>query len=249
MLNHLVHAFNQNIIEGLIAIKILVVEDEAEIRDVIVAYFRREGWKVDVTPNGNEALQMFDYQKHDLVILDLKLEGLAGEEVCQLIREKSKAPIIMLTSKSLETDIIKGLNLGADDYIVKPFRVKELVARVKAIARRTKMDQEQRTTLSFDDGALRVNLSTKEVFVENQLVRLTNTEYKLLSVFVNEPMKLFNRSDLMYKALGYRFHEDGRSLDVHIKNLRKKIEREPRTPEYVETVVGIGYRFAKKPDE
>lgn len=230
-------------------IRILVVEDEAEIRDVIVAYFQREGWQVDVTPNGFEALQMFDYEQHDLVVLDLKLEGLAGEEVCKLIREKSKAPIIMLTSKSLESDIIKGLNLGADDYIVKPFRVKELVARVKAIIRRIEMDQEQKTVLRFNNGALVVNLSTKEVFVNNELVHLTNTEYKLLSVFVTSPMKLFNRSDLMYQALGYRFYEDGRSLDVHIKNLRSKIEREPRNPEYVQTVVGVGYRFAKKPDD
>jgi len=102
--------------------------------------------------------------------------------------------------------------------------------------------------LSFDNGYLRVNLSTKEVLVNNQLAKLTNTEYKLLSVFVSKPMKVFERSDLMYRALGYRFHEDGRSLDVHVKNLRKKIERDPRNPEYVETVVGMGYRFATKPD-
>lgn len=226
------------------------MEDEAEIRDVVVAYFRREGWEVDVTGNGHEALQLFDYGKHDLIVLDLKVEGLAGEEVCKLIREKSKVPIVMLTSKSLESDIINGLNIGADDYVVKPFRVKELVARAKAITRRIAVDKKdtEASVLSFDNGYLRVNLSTKEVIVNNQLAKLTNTEYKLLSVFVSKPMKVFERSDLMYRALGYRFHEDGRSLDVHVKNLRKKIERDPRNPEYVETVVGMGYRFASKPD-
>jgi len=226
------------------------MEDEAEIRDVVAAYFRREGWEVDVTGNGHEALQIFDYGKHDLIVLDLKVEGLAGEEVCKLIREKSKVPIVMLTSKSLESDIINGLNIGADDYVVKPFRVKELVARAKAITRRITVDKKdtEASLLSFDNGYLRVNLSTKEVLVNNQLAKLTNTEYKLLSVFVSKPMKVFERSDLMYRALGYRFHEDGRSLDVHVKNLRKKIERDPRNPEYVETVVGMGYRFATKPD-
>lgn len=195
-------------------------------------------------------MQLFDYGKHDLIVLDLKVEGLAGEEVCKLIREKSKVPIVMLTSKSLESDIINGLNIGADDYVVKPFRVKELVARAKAITRRIAVDKKdtEASLLSFDNGYLRVNLSTKEVLVNNQLAKLTNTEYKLLSVFVSKPMKVFERSDLMYKALGYRFHEDGRSLDVHVKNLRKKIERDPRNPEYVETVVGMGYRFASKPD-
>lgn len=238
------------LLRGGIVIRILVMEDEAEIRDVVAAYFRREGWEVDVTGNGHEALQIFDYGKHDLIVLDLKVEGLAGEEVCKLIREKSKVPIVMLTSKSLESDIINGLNIGADDYVVKPFRVKELVARAKAITRRIAVDKTdtEASLLSFDNGYLRVNLSTKEVLVNNQLVKLTNTEYKLLSVFVSKPMKVFERSDLMYRALGYRFHEDGRSLDVHVKNLRKKIERDPRNPEYVETVVGMGYRFATKPD-
>ncbi|MGG1553396.1 response regulator transcription factor [Paenibacillus ferrarius] len=226
------------------------MEDEAEIRGILAAYFVREGWKVDMTSNGIEAFQMYDYKKHDLIILDLKLEGLPGERVCELIREKSKVPVIFLTSKSMETDIINGFNLGADDYVVKPFRVKELVARIKAISRRAAINCEEKLVLlSFDNGSLVVNCSTSEVSVNGQPVQLTTTEFKLLSVLISEPMKVFSRSKLMYQVMGYRFQEDGRSLDVHVKNLRKKIEKDTKNPDYVKTVIGMGYKFAFQADK
>lgn len=223
---------------------ILVVEDEAEIREVLVAYFRKENWQVDVTANGIEAVQKYDYEKHDLVILDLKLEGMPGEKVCQLIREKSKVPIIMLTSKSMESDVIKGLEMGADDYVVKPFRVKELIARIKAIVRRAQVEDDHTESLrSFNQGNLLINLDGAEVIAEGKRISLTTTEFKLLSVLSSHPLKVVNRSDLLYQAMGSRFQEDGRSLDVHIKNLRKKIEPDTKNPQYIQTVIGMGYRF------
>lgn len=228
--------------------RILVVEDEEEIRNVLAAYLRREGWEVDVSSNGNEALQLFDLEKHSFVILDLKLEGLNGERVCELIREKSDVPIMMLTSKTLESDIIKGFGLGADDYVAKPFRVKEVVVRVKAIFKRLTAKEAPAVT-SFDGGAMKVDQSSGEVIVCGKRIKLTTTEFKLLKVLAGEPLKVFSRSDLMYKALGYRFQVEGRSLDVHVKNLRKKIEADNRNPRYIETVVGMGYRFTFHQDE
>jgi DNA-binding response OmpR family regulator len=230
-------------------VHILIVEDEAEIREVLAAYFVREGWKVDMTSNGIEAFQKYDYEKHDLVILDLKLEGMPGERVCQLIREKSKVPIIMLTSKSMEADVIKGLEMGADDYVVKPFRVKELVARIKAIMRRSVVDEPDTQRIrSYNQGALLINLEGAEVILEGKRVNLTTTEFKLLSVLSSQPLKVVSRADLLYNALGSRYQEDGRSLDVHIKNLRKKIEPDTKRPQYIQTVIGMGYRFGYPED-
>lgn len=227
--------------------RILLVEDETEIREVLAAYLRKEGWEVDMTPNGFEAFQKYDYMKHNLIILDLKLEGMPGEQVCQLIREKSNVPVIILTSKSLESDVVSGFDMGADDYVVKPFRVKELVARVKALMRRTSQDGDKAGTLSFNNGALIIDPASAAVFVDGKRASLTSTEFKLLSVLTSKPMKLFSRSDLLYQALGYRFQEEGnRSLDVHIKNLRKKIDN--KHPQYIQTVIGMGYRFGYEAD-
>ncbi|CAM3376418.1 response regulator [Marinicrinis lubricantis] len=229
---------------------ILIVEDETEIREVLAAYFRKEGWEVDMTPNGNEAFHKYDYKKHDLIVLDLKLEGLPGEKVCELIREKSNVPVIVLTSKSLESDVIHGLEIGADDYIVKPFRVKELVARIKAVMRRTSQDSDKPVTLSFQNGTLIIDRASAEVIIEGNRAQLTSTEFKLLSVLTSKPMKVFSRSDLLYQVLGYRFQDDSsRSLDVHIKNLRKKIEKDKKRPQFIQTVVGMGYRFGYEADQ
>lgn len=235
--------------KGACLVHILIVEDESEIREVLAAYFRKESWKVDMTSNGIEAVQKYDYEKHDLVILDLKLEGMPGEQVCQMIREKSKVPIIMLTSKSMEADVIKGLEMGADDYVVKPFRVKELVARIKALMRRSLVDEEEeKNLLSFNQGALLVNLEGAEVIADGKRINLTTTEFKLLSVLSSKPLRVVSRKDLLYHALGSRYQEDGRSLDVHIKNLRKKIEPDTKRPQYIQTVVGMGYRFGYPED-
>jgi DNA-binding response OmpR family regulator len=231
---------------------ILVVEDEPKIRDVLIAYFQKEGWEVDYTSDGHEAIRKFDYHQHDIIILDLMIEGLSGEDVCRLIREKSNVPIIMLTSKSREIDTINGLNLGADDYIVKPFRAKEVIARIQAVYRRAssaKPGVEEEHVLSFNKGHFIVDMDAREVLVDGRYVSLTATEFKLLSVLVNRPGKVYTRSDLSYKVQGYRFQGDGRTIDTHIKNLRKKIEPDHSNPTYVLTAVGIGYKFSFLPDE
>ncbi|WP_248926830.1 response regulator transcription factor [Paenibacillus hamazuiensis] len=231
--------------------RILLVEDEPKIREVIIAYLKNEGWDVDYTSDGHEALRLFQERPHDLVLLDLMIEGLPGEEVCREIRRHSVVPIIMITSKSRESDTIAGLGLGADDYIVKPFRVKEVVARIHALLRRVshyKPDKAESSVLTFDRGRLVVNLEAGSALVDGRNANLTTTEFKLLSVLAQKPGKLFSRSDLTYQVLGYRFQGDSRSIDTHLKNLRKKIESDPREPRYILTMVGSGYKFAAEPE-
>jgi DNA-binding response OmpR family regulator len=233
-------------------VHILIVEDEPKIRDVLIAYFEKEGWKTDYTSNGMEAVQKFDFHQHDLIILDLMLEGLPGEEVCKRIREKSNVPIIMVTSKSREIDTINGLNLGADDYIVKPFRAKELIARIYALFRRiapVKRENDDEKVIRFFGGKLVINMETREVLADGRPAPLTATEFKLLSVLIRKPGKVYSRADLSYTVQGYRFQGDGRAIDAHVKNLRKKIEPDPGAPLYIVTVVGTGYKFSMQPDE
>ncbi|WP_010271539.1 response regulator transcription factor [Paenibacillus senegalensis] len=183
---------------------IFIVEDEPKIRDVLKAYLEKEGWQVDFTADGHEAVRWFDQEQHDLILLDLKLAGLSGEEVCCKIREKSNVPIIMITSKNRENDTIRGLNLGADDYIAKPFRVKEVVARVKALQRRlmAAAPDDVRHIYSYDHGRLIINTLAHSVQVEGKLVSLTATEYKLLSVLMENDKKfLIGASSLIsFKA-------------------------------------------------
>jgi DNA-binding response OmpR family regulator len=237
--------------EGII-IRILIIEDEPKIREVLIAYFVNEGWETEHTGNGHEAVSKFDYGQHDLIVLDLMLEGLPGEEVCRLIREKSNVPIIMLTSRARESDTINGLNLGADDYIVKPFRAKEVVARIYALMRRAMPDKhngQHEEAIKFNRGQLVVQLEEKEAILNGHRTGLTATEFKLLSVMSATPNKVFSRMDLSYKVQGYRYQGDGRAIDAHVKNLRKKIEPDPNHPIYIITVVGLGYKFAAMPDE
>ncbi|TBL71614.1 response regulator transcription factor [Paenibacillus thalictri] len=227
--------------------RILLVEDEPKIREVLAAYLKNEGWEVDFTPDGNEALALFRSRAYDLVILDLMLEGLPGEEVCREIRQSSFVPIVMITSKSRESDAIIGLNLGADDYIVKPFRVKEVVARIHALLRRTRQytaEAEKNAVMSFDKGRLVLEPETGTVLVRGVPVSLTATELKLLCVLASKPGKVFARNDLTYEVLGYRFQGESRTIDTHLKNLRKKIEEDPKEPQYVLTMIGSGYKLA-----
>jgi DNA-binding response OmpR family regulator len=229
----------------------LLVEDEPYIREIIMAYLEKEGWSAEFTSDGNEAIRLFDRNPHDLVLLDLMIEGMPGEEVCTRIREKSNVPIMMITSKTREQDTIRGLNLGADDYIAKPFRVKELIARIHALLRRTERQQTAGLTrkLSFNGGRLKVDLAAAEVISDGRVVSLTGTEFKLLSILIEVPGKVHNRKDLLYKLSGYRYAGDSRLVDTHIKNLRKKIEPDVQHPIYVLTLFGTGYKFAFQTDE
>lgn len=235
--------------DGVKILNIMIIEDESAISDVLESYFLNEGWKTISCKDGKEAIQKIGMQKLDLVILDLMLPGLPGEEVCRAIRQQSNVPIIMLTSKANEVDTINGLNLGADDYITKPFRMKEVIARIYALQRRMNMlTHVSEPLVTFNGGKMIINFETKEVMVDRKAANLTFTEFKLLNVLIKRPGKIYTRSDLSYEVLGYRFIGDGRTLDMHIKNIRRKIEEDPKNPIYIVTKVGEGYKFGFQMD-
>lgn len=231
---------------------ILVVEDETSIRNVLKSYFSLEGWDVMTSADGQDALRKFRKVKVDMLVLDLMLPNLSGEDVCKKIRKHSNVPILVISAKSREKDMINLLNMGADDYITKPFRIKEVVARVNALRRRIEMFEEKekhQSVVSFNDGKLKVNFETKEVFVNHELVNLTFTEFEILNGLIKTPRKVLSRQDLSYKVQGYRYVGDGRTIDAHIKNLRKKIEDDPQDPQYIITRIGSGYQFNFSPDD
>lgn len=223
---------------------ILIVEDEKSIRDVLKSYFLKEGWNVHTSSNGLDALKVQQNFKLNVILLDLMIPQLSGEEVCKTIRKTSTVPIMIISSKSREADMINGLDIGADDYIVKPFRIKEVLARVNALLRRMDMlHQKKEKILDFDNGNFLIDLEKQELKVNRDLVKLTSTEFKILNTLVKTPGKIFSRQDLSYVVQGYRFIGDARTMDTHIKNLRKKIEEDPRNPKYIVTKIGSGYKF------
>lgn len=229
---------------------ILIVEDEASVRDILQSYFLNEGWNVHITGDGREALKRIQLLKLDLVVLDLMIQGLPGEEVCRSIRQVSNIPLIMITSKAREADMINGLNLGADDYITKPFRMKEVIARIYALQRRiTQLNKSGPNVLYFNRRRLMVNFEFEDVYIDGKPANLTATEFRTLSILVKKPGKVFSRHDLSYEVQGYRFIGDGRVMDVHIRNIRRKIEEDPKNPKYIVTKIGSGYKFTFQPDE
>ncbi len=222
--------------------RILLVEDEKAIRDAVSAYLKAENYAVTAVGDGQEALDEFENHPFDLVILDLMLPRVSGERICRVIRDTSDIPIIMLTAKGEVEDRIIGLELGADDYLVKPFSPRELVARVRALLRRAHIDSEpQRETLTFGD--LEIDVSGHKVFVNGEEVDLTASEFKLLTTLCRYPGRVYSRMELVEKVLGYDFEGYERTIDSHIKNLRAKIGDDPRNPKWLYTVHGIGYRF------
>lgn len=229
---------------------ILIVEDEASVRDILQSYFINEGWNVHITSDGREALKRIQLLKLDLVVLDLMIQGLPGEEVCRNIRQVSNIPLIMITSKAREADMIHGLNLGADDYITKPFRMKEVIARIYALQRRiNQLNKTGPNVLYFNRRRLMVNFEFEDVYIDGKPANLTATEFRTLSILVKKPGKVFSRHDLSYEVQGYRFIGDGRVMDVHIRNIRRKIEEDPKNPQYIVTKIGSGYKFTFEPDE
>jgi len=222
--------------------RILIVEDEAQTRSVVEAYLEREGYWVTAVGDGERALQAFESHRYDGVVLDLNLPGLPGEEVCRRIRDVSDVPIIMLTAKGAEEERIAGLDLGADDYLVKPFSPRELVARLRALLRRAKSETEpQRSRVAY--GPLEIDLAGHKVFVDGAEVDLTASEYKLLTTLSRYPGRVYSRMELVEKVLGYDFEGYERAIDSHIKNLRAKLDDDPKEPRFVHTVFGVGYRF------
>ncbi len=222
--------------------RILLVEDEKAIRDAVAAYLERENYWVTAVGDGQEALDEFEKRSFDLVILDLMLPRVSGERVCRVIRDKSDVPIIMVTAKGEVEDRIVGLELGADDYLVKPFSPRELVARVRALLRRAHIDSDpQREILTFGD--LVIDISGHKVTVGGNEVDLTASEFKLLTTLSRYPGRVYSRMELVEKVLGYDFEGYERTIDSHIKNLRAKLGDDPRHPTWLYTVHGIGYRF------
>jgi DNA-binding response OmpR family regulator len=225
---------------------VLIIEDEKRISDIVELYLQREGFRTKVAGTGKQAMHFLN-EPFDLFVLDLMLPDISGEELCSTIRETSDAPIIMLTAKSGEEDRIRGLGLGADDYVVKPFSPRELVARVKAQLRRTK--KVARKVLSFNRGLLTMDTENHEVRVKEVPVVLTPTEFRILMIIAEKPGRVFSRLQLINMAQGYDFEGYDRTIDAHIKNLRQKIEDDQRNPLFVKTVYGVGYKFTGTPDE
>jgi two-component system, OmpR family, response regulator RegX3 len=222
--------------------RVLLVEDEKSIRSAVAAYLEREGYWVTPAEDGQVALEAFSKHKFDVIVLDLMLPKVSGEEVCRRIRNASDVPIIMLTAKGEEEDRIAGLELGADDYLVKPFSPRELVARVRALLRRAHVDSEpQRDRLQFGD--LEVDVTGHKAFLQGNELDLTASEFKLLTTLARYPGRVYSRMELVEKVLGYDFEGYERTIDSHVKNLRAKLEDDPRDPTYIWTVHGVGYRF------
>lgn len=222
--------------------KILLVEDEKNIRDAVAAYLERENYWVTAVGDGQEALDEFDKRTFDLVILDLMLPRVSGERVCKVIRDHDDTPIIMLTAKGEVEDKIIGLELGADDYLVKPFSPRELVARVRALLRRAHSDSDMAREIQ-EFGDLVIDFSGHKVSVAGKDVDLTTSEFKLLTTLCRYPGRVYSRMELVEKVLGYDFEGYERTIDSHIKNLRAKLGDDPRNPTWLYTVHGVGYRF------
>jgi DNA-binding response OmpR family regulator len=229
---------------GVVEMKILLVDDEKRIIEVLEAYLEREGYEIYSADNGIEALKKAKSLKPDLIILDLMLPDISGEEVCRLVRKESDVPILMLTAKSAEDDRINGIVMGADDYLTKPFSPREVVVRVHAILRRVKKS-EKPERLEFNNKKLVIDLIKMEVLANNQSITLTPIEYKLLTNMAVNPGRVYSRLDLLEKIQDEGMFYEGyeRSVDTHIKNLRKKIELDSRQPEFIITVFGMGYKF------
>ncbi|MDY6892311.1 MAG: response regulator transcription factor [Chloroflexota bacterium] len=226
--------------------KVLVVDDEKKIVDIVKAYLEKDGYKVVVAYDGREALTMARSQSPDLIILDLMLPEVSGWDVCRTLRAESKVPIIMLTARDEDTDKIVGLELGADDYVTKPFNPKELLSRVRAVLRRVEGTSEKRKIVEFAE--LSIDLERHEVRRGNELIELTPTEFELLKVLAEAPGRVFSRLQLLDRVLGDAYEGYERTIDSHIKNLRKKVEPDPDRPRYVLTVRGVGYKLGGDTD-
>jgi DNA-binding response OmpR family regulator len=230
------------------AATVLVVEDEAKLRDLLRSYFEREGLVVLSTSSGSEALDLAKRGAPDLVVLDLGLPDLPGEEVAQTLRTFMDVPILMLTAKAGESDRIRGLELGADDYMTKPFSPRELILRAQAILRRGHASSRTTERSSFGHGDLVIDEARREVMIDGSGVDLTPTEWSLLLALATTPGRVYSRFELINRTRGYEFEGYERTIDSHVKNLRRKIERDPGSPRIVETVLGAGYRLGLSRD-
>ncbi|MBC8505195.1 MAG: response regulator transcription factor [Anaerolineales bacterium] len=220
---------------------ILVVDDKANVRTLLREYLTEEGFRVATAENGREALFVARHEKPDLIILDIMMPEMGGYDFMRHYRKESDTPIIMLTAKLEETDKVLGLELGADDYVTKPFGMKEIVARIRAVLRRTSQAAPPANILR--GGGIILNQDEHTVKVGDQFVDLTPSEFDLLGVLMSAPGRVFSRLDLLESLQGTAFEGVERTIDVHVRNLRTKIEADPSNPQRIETVFGVGYRF------
>lgn len=220
--------------------KVLVVDDDVKTVDLVKLYLNRDGYEVLTAHDGVEALRVARDGNPDLIVLDLMLPDMDGLEVCRTLRDECDVPIIMLTARTTDQDKLTGLDSGADDYVTKPFSPRELAARVRAVLRRL---PGERGPVEVRHGELTMNFVKREAWLAGKPLNLTDVEFKLLGVLCREPARVFSRGDLIEKALGYDFVGFDRTIDVHILNLRRKIEPSPNHPRYIKTVYGAGYKF------
>ena len=226
--------------------RILLVDDEQSIQTLLSYPLRKEGYDVVHAADGRQALERFDEERFDLVVLDLMLPKVDGLEVCRQLRTRSSVPIIMLTAKSEEIDKVVGLELGADDYITKPFSMREFSSRIKAALRRVEMTLPTETApdeAPLEVGELRIDFPKRTARARGRDAQLTFVEFEILSALARNPGRVFTRDMLLQRVWGDSAYRDPRTIDVHIRHLREKIERDPKDPEYLFTVRGVGYRF------
>lgn len=223
--------------------RILLVDDEQSIQTLLSYPLRKDGYHVTSAQDGREALQRFEEGRFDLVILDLMLPKLDGVEVCRELRSRSQVPIIMLTAKGSETDKVAGLEVGADDYITKPFSMREFRSRVKAALRRSRMAGKPPEEEAIDHGELKIDFARRMVTLREEEVRVTYVEFEILGALARSPGRVLSRETLLEHVWGDSEYRDPRTVDVHIRHLREKLESDPKEPEFLFTVRGVGYRF------
>jgi DNA-binding response OmpR family regulator len=226
------------------AVKVLLIEDEIKLAEVVSVYLSRSGYEVSMAHTGKQGLELFQEIQPSLVLLDLMLPDISGEDVCKTLRKTSSVPIIMLTAKSQEEDILNGLDIGADDYVTKPFSPKQLVARIAALLRRSGERMSQSAgIMSYCNDDLVIDPNSHELWKSGEKIVLTANEYRILMALARYPKKVFTRAELIEVALGSDYEGYDRGIDSHIKNIRQKIETDTKSPRYVLTVHGVGYRF------
>ncbi|WP_168916372.1 response regulator transcription factor [Microcella flavibacter] len=223
-------------------IRILIVDDEPSLSEPLAYLLSREGYETVVADDGNAALAEFDRGGADLVLLDLMLPGLPGTEVCRELRQRSSVPIIMLTAKDSEVDIVVGLELGADDYVTKPYSTRELLARIRAVLRR-RVDEEDVDPGVLESGGVRMDIDRHQVSVDGATVAMPLKEFELLELLLRNAGRVLTRGQLIDRVWGADYFGDTKTLDVHVKRIRSKIEKDPSNPQLLLTVRGLGYRF------
>ena len=226
---------------------VLIVDDDVKLVALLQTYFAKEGYITYTANNGLDALQLVRERKADIMVLDLMLPGLDGLEVCRRIRRDNDIPIIMLTARDEESDRLIGLEIGADDYVTKPFSPKEVIARAKAILRRT--NKEVVKSRLIKAGALIIDLERHQITSGEQIIEVTPTEFKIVELLASNVGKVYSRLQIVEQTQGYTFEGYERTIDAHIKNIRRKLETNPKEPQYIQTVYGIGYKFAGEKNE